>query len=297
MRAITAQEVLDRIRLGLYVMIREGSIRRDLAAISKITDMGVDFRRLILSTDGVAPEDLIAKGGLEFVLQKAIDCGFDPAAAIRMATLNVAEHFGIDDLAGGIAPGRCADMLVVPDLGTIDPVWVISNGRVVAEKGHLLVAPRVHTYSEKSRNTIRLAANFDHQRFAIPADGHPSTVTVRVIEMVSDLVTREATFDMPVVGGRVPVDTARDIVKVAAVDRSNQPGKTFTGLIRGFGLARGALAASSSWDTTDIIVVGADEKGYGAGGESDCRHAGRGRAMRWWSGRPGDPHAGLGYHL
>ena len=257
---ITAQEVLDRIRLGLYVMIREGSIRRDLAAISKITDMGVDFRRLILSTDGVAPEDLIAKGGLEFVLQKAIDCGFDPAAAIRMATLNVAEHFGIDDLAGGIAPGRCADMLVVPDLGTIDPVWVISNGRVVAEKGHLLVAPRVHTYSEKSRNTIRLAANFDHQRFAILADGHPSTVTVRVIEMVSDLVTREATFDMPVVGGRVPVDTARDIVKVAAVDRSNQPGKTFTGLIRGFGLARGALAASSSWDTTDIIVVGADEK-------------------------------------
>ena len=257
---ITAQEVLDRIRLGLYVMIREGSIRRDLAAISKIADMGVDFRRLILSTDGVAPEDLISKGGLEFVLQKAIDCGFDPVAAIRMATLNVAEHFGIDDLVGGIAPGRCADMLVVPDLGTIDPLWVISNGQVVAEKGHLLVAPRVHTYSEKSRNTIRLAATFNHQCFAIPADDHQSTVTVRVIEMVSDLVTREATFDMPVASGRIPVDTARDIVKVTAVDRSNSPGKTFTGLIRGFGLARGALAASSAWDTSDIIVVGADER-------------------------------------
>lgn len=257
---ISARDVLDRIRLGLYVMIREGSIRRDLEAISKIADMGVDFRRLILSTDGVAPDDLIARGGLEYVLQKAIDCGFDPVAAVQMATLNVAEHFGIDHLAGGIAPGRCADMLVVPDLGTIDPLWVISNGRVVAEKGRLLVAPRVHTYSTKSRNTISLGTDVDPERFAIPADGRPSTVTARVIDMVSDLVTREAAYDMPVVGGRVAVDTARDVIKVAAVDRTRQPGKTFTGLIHGFGLARGALAASSAWDTSDIIVVGANEK-------------------------------------
>ena len=256
---ISAQDVLDRIRLGLYVMIREGSIRRDLAAISKIVHMGVDCRRLILSTDGIAPDDLIAKGGLEYVLQKAIDCGFDPVAAVQMATLNVAEHFGIDDLAGGIAPGRCADMLVVPDLKTIEPRRVISNGRVVAEKGHLLVAPRAHAYGPQSRDTIRLGTDVDRERFAIAAPGRPSTVTVRVIDMVSDLVTRDAAYDMPVVGGRVAVDTARDIITVAAIDRTRQPGKTFTGLIHGFGLARGALAASSAWDSSDIIVVGADE--------------------------------------
>jgi adenine deaminase len=256
---ISAQDVLDRIRLGVYVMIREGSIRRDLAAISTIADAGVDFRRLILSTDGLAPDDLIADGGMESVLQKAIDCGFDPVSAIRMATLNVAEHFGMDDLVGGIAPGRCADMLVVPDLKTIDPLRVISNGRVVAEKGRLLVAPRVHPYSPSSRNTVRLAADVDPDRFAIPADGRSATVSVRVIEMVSDLVTRKAAFDMPVVDGRIPVDADRDIIKVAALDRTHEPGKTFTGLIHGFGLARGALAASSAWDTSDIIVVGADD--------------------------------------
>ena len=256
---ISAQDVLDRIRLGVYVMIREGSIRRDLAAISTIADTGVDSRRLILSTDGLAPDDLIAGGGLETVLQKAIDCGFDPVAAIRMATLNVAEHFGMDDLVGGIAPGRCADLLVVPDLKIIKPLWVSSNGRVVAEKGRLLVAPRVHSYSTRSRNTIRLAADVDPERFAIPAHGRPSTVGVRGIEMVSDLVTRNTAFAMPVAGGRIAVDTARDIIKVAAVDRTHVPGKTFTGLIHGFGLARGALAASSAWDTSDIIVVGADE--------------------------------------
>ncbi|BBO66215.1 adenine deaminase [Desulfosarcina alkanivorans] len=256
---ISAPDVLDRIRLGLHVMIREGSIRRDLAAISKITGTGVDTRRLILSTDGVAPDDLIARGGLDHVLQKAIDCGFDPVAAVQMATLNVAEHFGIDGMTGGIAPGRCADMLVLPDLGTIDPQWVISNGRVVAEGGHMLVAPRVHAYSAQSRTTVHLDAAMDPGRFAIPAPGHPSTASVRVIDMVSDLVTRAAAFDMPVVDGRIPCDPARDILKAAAIDRTRRPGRTFTGLIHGFGLARGALAASSAWDTCDIIVVGTDD--------------------------------------
>jgi adenine deaminase len=150
-------------------------------------------------------------------------------------------------------------MLVVPDLKTIDPLRVISNGRVVAEKGRLLVAPRVHPYSPSSRNTVRLAADVDPDRFAIPADGRSSTVSVRVIEMVSDLVTRKADFDMPVVDGGIPVDADRDIIKVAALDRTHEPGKTFTGLIHGFGLARGALAASSAWDTSDIIVVGTDD--------------------------------------
>ena len=91
-------------------MVREGSIRRDLAEIAKIKDTGIDLRRLILSTDGVEPRDLIEKGYMEFVLRKAIDYGFDPVAAIQMATLNVAEHFSLDGLIGGIAPGRYADL-------------------------------------------------------------------------------------------------------------------------------------------------------------------------------------------
>ena len=114
---ISADEVLSRLRLGLYVMIREGSIRRDLEAISKIRDFGIDFRRLILVTDGVTPADLLHKGYMEFVVQKAIDCGFDAVTAIQMATLNVAEHFGLDALVGGIAPAKHADMLIIPDPG------------------------------------------------------------------------------------------------------------------------------------------------------------------------------------
>ena len=132
---INAEQVLERLRLGLHILVREGSIRRDLEEISKIKDLGIDLRRLILSTDGIEPRDLIEKGYMEYVLQKAIDYGFDPIAAIQMSTLNVAEHFSLDTLIGGIAPGRFADLVMIPDIKTIKAQLVISNGKVIAQNG------------------------------------------------------------------------------------------------------------------------------------------------------------------
>ncbi|MGA2027973.1 MAG: amidohydrolase family protein, partial [Syntrophobacteraceae bacterium] len=106
--AINAEEAMELLRLGFYVMVREGGTRKDLEEISKIAQAGVDLRRLILVTDSVAAKELVEKGYLEVVVQKAIACGFDPVSAIQMTTLNVAEHFGLDSAIGGIAPGRCA---------------------------------------------------------------------------------------------------------------------------------------------------------------------------------------------
>ena len=256
---ITAEEVIDRLRLGMHVMIREGSIRRDLETIAKISQSGIHTRGLILSTDGLTPGDLIAKGGLDFVLQKAVDCGIDPVSAVQMATLNVAEHFGLDPITGGIAPGRCADMLVIPDLHTIVPQCVISNGRVVAEKGRLRAAPRRHAYTPENRRTIGLNKKLGAEDFAIPVETNAEACHVRLIKMVSDLVTKEAIVQMPVSAGHLQIDVNQDILKIAAIDRTIKPGKRFTGLIRGFGLKRGALAASNAWDTSDLMVVGADE--------------------------------------
>jgi len=256
---IKTEEVIDRLRMGIYVMVREGSIRRDLADIARIKDAGLDLRRLILSTDGVSPKDLIEKGYMEYVLQKAIDCGFDPIEAIQMATLNVAEHFHLDHLIGGIAPGRCADLLILPDIHTITPVTVISKGRVIAQGGEIKVQPRAHTYAPESMETIRLDRNMIADDFVIRVNNPVSTVKVRVIKMVSDLVTQEFYEDMPVIGGNILSDPIRDIVKVAAVDRTLHPGKAFTGLIQGFGLKSGAMACSAAWDSTAIIVVGASD--------------------------------------
>jgi len=254
---ITVEEVMERLRLGLFVLIREGEIRRELEAISRIREENINFTRLALSTDGIGPRQLISDGYMEFVVQKAIDLGFSPILAIQMATINTAQHFGMDDVIGGIAPGRLADIVIIPDLRTIRAEYVISNGEVVARNGQPVVRPRKHNYPKSSQNSIHLAKNFDASDFAIHAEG--SRRKVRVIAQATNLVTREEFIDMPVADGQLKPDTSKDILKVAAIERAYGTGKTFVGLIRGIGLKRGAIATSAVWDCGNIIVVGADE--------------------------------------
>ncbi len=257
---ITAEQVLERLRMGLHIMVREGSIRRDLAEIAKIRDTGIDLRRLILSTDGVEPRDLIEKGYMEFVLRKAIDYGFDPVAAIQMATLNVAEHFSLDGLIGGIAPGRYADLVMIPDVQTIEAQMVISSGKVVAEKGTLLTAPRRHAFSKMSLNSVKLPRAMKASDFIIGTDPNATRVDARIIKMVTDLVTAELAMQWPVTDGQIKPDVDQDVIKVAAIDRTHNPGKIYVGLIKGFGLKSGAMACSAAWDTSDIIVAGTNDE-------------------------------------
>jgi len=257
---INAAQVLERLRMGLHIMVREGSIRRDLAEIAKIKDIGIDLRRLILSTDGVAPRDLVEKGYMEFVLRKAIGYGFDPVAAIQMATLNVAEHFSLDGLIGGIAPGRYADLVMIPDVQTIEAQMVISNGKIVAEKGTLLAAPRQHSFSKQSMNSVKLPRDMKASDFIISTDPNASQVNARIINMVTDLVTAESKMQWPVTAGQINPDVDQDVIKVAAIDRTHNPGKIYVGLIKGFGLKSGAMACSAAWDTSDIIVAGTTDE-------------------------------------
>jgi adenine deaminase len=256
---ITAAEVREKLRLGIYVMIREGSTRRELEAMAHLQDMAVDLRRLILVTDGIDPKDLLKKGHMEYVVQKAIAVGFNPLDAIRMATLNVAEHFSLDGLLGGIAPGKYADMLIIPDLKTIEPRYVISSGEIVVKNGELLVLPRKPAYRAASRHSVHLPAELRPEDFAITTGGVFSPVKVRIIDQVTDLVTAELHQEMPVTEGQIRVDLNQDIIKVAAIDRTHYPGRKFVGLVRGFQLRSGAFATSAAWESSDIVVVGASE--------------------------------------
>ena len=257
---IKADEVLQRLRLGIHVMAREGSIRRDLKEIAKIRTANVDLRRLVLATDGIHPSDLLDKGYMEYVVQRAIAYGFDPVVAVQMASLNVAEHFGVDQWIGGIAPGRFADMLVIPDISTIRPLTVISNGRIVFDKDTLSVHPRPHPFSEKSRNSIQLSKHFESVDFSLEPVSKSTQVTVRAMELVTDLVTKEIHLTLPVKDGMIYSNMHQDLQKIAAIDRTHCPGKTFVGLVKGFGLQSGAFASSSAWDTSDIIVVGTNDE-------------------------------------
>lgn len=254
---ITAEEALARLRLGICVMAREGSIRRDLKNIAAIKDQAVDLRRLVLATDGIQPGELLENGYMEYVLQRALEYGFAPVTAIQAVTLNVAEHFGLDHLVGAVAPGRLADLVLLPDLTTIEPELVISNGKVVAKKGQLLVAPRPHRFASASYATIHLPGKLKADDFVLQLPTDHSRITVRIIDMATDLVTREIQEQYPVTTLERLPDPTCDLLKVAAVDRTHQPGRLFTALIRGFGLKAGAMACSAAWDTSTIIVVGA----------------------------------------
>ncbi|MEN8247036.1 MAG: adenine deaminase C-terminal domain-containing protein [Thermodesulfobacteriota bacterium] len=257
---IKALEVLERLRLGLHVMVREGSIRRDLEEIAKIQTMGADLRRLILVTDGVHPLELLEKGYMEYVVQKAIDYGFNPVTAIQMATLNVAEHFNLDQVIGGIAPGRLADMVVIPDIETIKAETVISNGIVIAENGNVCVPPRTHSWSQSILNSVHMPEPAQPSDFGVSAPIEAGKATVRTINLVTDLVTAQKEVSLPVVENEICSDSAQDVIKVAAVDRTHQPGKTFTGFLKGFHLKSGAFACSASWDASSIIVAGANDE-------------------------------------
>ena len=256
---ITADQVLDRMRLGLHVMAREGAVRKDLQEIARIKDHGVDLRRLILVSDGIAPDDLMANGYMETLVQRAIDYGFEPINAIQMATLNVAEHFSLDHLIGGIAPGKLADFVIIPDDTTITARTVVSNGEIIARNGNLLVDPRPHSFAAESLNSVKLPRELTPADFIIRAPENVENIKVRIINMVTDLVTAEIEERVPVRDGQVSVELDKGIIKIAAIDRTHTPGRMFTGLLKGFGLKAGAFACSGGWDTSDIIVAGTND--------------------------------------
>jgi adenine deaminase len=255
----TSEEALERLRLGLSVMIREGEVRRDLERVSRIKEENLDFRRLSVSTDGIGPLQLTTDGFMDYLVQRCINLGFPPVQAIQMATLNVAEHFKLEDLVGGIAPGKSADILIIPELTKIKPETVISNGQIVFQNGEIIVPPRQHSYPAFMYKTLIVGRHFQALDFAVPCQTKARTLKVRVIDQVTNLLTREAILQLPTINGQVGMDPSSGVIKVAAVERLHSPGKTFTGFIRGIGLKRGAIATSTCWDASDINIVGADE--------------------------------------
>lgn len=253
---ISTGEALERARLGLYTLLRRGNVRNELPAMAGLLKAGIDLRRVCLVSDGVDPAYLGEHGYMNTAVQELIDLGFPPVTAIQMATLNPATCFGLDRELGGLAPGKCADIAVIPDIRTISPQMVLCRGKIVSENGRVTEPSPRYRFSHAIRSTVRLSRLADAADFDIPADG---PATVRVISLETGLVTREEMVRLRPVAGQLAVDPARDLLKIAFIDRINEPGKTFTGFIRGFGLKHGAIATSTTWDLVGITIVGASE--------------------------------------
>ncbi|MGQ9546070.1 MAG: adenine deaminase C-terminal domain-containing protein [Dehalococcoidia bacterium] len=258
--SIRIQEAVDKLRLGMYVMIREGWIRQDLENLSGIVGSGVDRRRLILVTDGLDAEYIHRYGHMAHIVQKAIDLGFPPIEAIRMTTLNVAEHFGLDNLIGGIAPGRYADILILPSLSKIACEYVVSSGQVVVRNGEAVVELGELNYPEILRTTIRVPRKFGPEDFAISAGGRSGEVTVRAMKLITEVITEESQIRLPIQNNSIVADLQQDALKVSLIERKRNTGRIVSGFIQGIGLKSGACACSYTWESgSPVVVVGTNE--------------------------------------
>jgi adenine deaminase len=254
--SVTAEEALEKLRLGIAVMIREGYVRRELDAVSGIARKGVDLTNAMIVTDIADPQELVEQGGMNLLLRKAVSLGFDPVKAIQMVTVNVAKYFGLNDL-GGIAPGNMADLVVVEDLTSFHCHKVWAGGRLVAQEEKSTQSLEPITYPEESRHSIAIEG-VNSEVFAIPCDR--SKASVRVVELVNETITQEAAVTMESHHGRLIADPARDLLKAAVFNKSDAHAAPGLGFTKGVGLRSGALAMSIIWDTNNVLVIGTSDQ-------------------------------------
>jgi adenine deaminase len=257
------EDAIARVRQGMKPMLRYGSGWHDVAAqVKAITELGIDSRHFILCTDDSHAETLVESGHMDRVIRHAIDEGLDPMDAIQMSTLNTAEHFGVANEVGQIAPGRYADILIVDDLRAFHANMVISRGLVIAQKGELLIDMPTYSYPDWAVDSIRLGKKFTAEDFLIPVDQDRSTVIANVIGIIENQApTKHLKIEMPVVNGEVPIQPGKDILKIAVIERHRGTGNVVVGLVKGFGFTgKCAVGTTVAHDSHHIIVVGTDEE-------------------------------------
>ncbi len=252
--SITLEEAQEKLRLGMRLMIREGSQARNLAALLPLVTP-VTGRRCLLVSDDKEPHELVADGHLDSLLRRAVSLGLSPHLAVQMVTLNVAEAFGLRE-RGAVAPGYLADLVVVDSLREFTPLLVFKGGRLVAEEGKLIrEIPRMR--EPEVLDTVRIP-RLSTENLRIPAG---RARLVRVIGLVQgQIVTRRLVLEATIGNGEVHADPARDILKLVVVERHGRNGNIGLGLVQGFGLRKGALASSVSHDSHNLIAVGVEDQ-------------------------------------
>jgi len=255
------EDVLARVRQGMWAIVRQGSAWQDLPAqLRAVTESGVDTRHILLCTDDRHAGTLLEQGHMDDVVRLAIGQGIPPITALQMATVNTAQHFGVARDVGSIAPGRWADILVVSDLVGFTVDVVIAAGEVVAEAGRLVKDLPAHSYPAVARNTVRLKRPLVPPDFLVPASLAEGTVTVRAIEVVENQAQNRAIFlDLPVRGGRISLGLDRDVALVAVVERHRGSGRIGYGVVAGLGLrVPCAVASTVAHDSHNLLVLGTD---------------------------------------
>ncbi|MCX8205219.1 MAG: adenine deaminase [Candidatus Nezhaarchaeota archaeon] len=254
---IGAEEALEKLRLGLWVMIREGSAAKELDEVLQVVlRKGLDTSRLLLVTDDLDPRDLVS-GYFDVRLRRAVELGIDPAEAIRLVTLNPSTYFRLDYKAGLIAPGWRADLVILRDLRSFEVVHVVLAGELAVSNGFLLRPLPQVSYPEPLYHSVR-APKLSPFDFAIRTSIEEGEAEARAIEVYNgSLVTKERRVKLKVVNGLVQPSPDTDVIQLAVIERHGRSGGVGKGFLLGLGLRRGAVASTYAHDAHNIVVAGA----------------------------------------
>ncbi|HMK35037.1 MAG TPA: adenine deaminase [Desulfomonilaceae bacterium] len=247
------EEAREKLRGGMRIMIREGSAAKNLDALLPLVN-DHNSRNCFFVTDDLEPSDIMEQGHINRLVAKAMRKGMDPVRAIQMASINAARYFGLKGY-GAVAPGYRGDVLVAEDLEDLKIQRVYASGQLVARNGHFLgnrgQASSAHLPSSVNVNWAKV------RDLSVAAQGS----AINVIQVIpGQIVTKRVVEQALVSNGNVFADPARDILKMAVIERHRGTGAFSVGFIRGFGLERGAIAGTVAHDSHNIVVVGTNDE-------------------------------------
>jgi adenine deaminase len=260
--SVTSDEALQRLRLGLAVMLRHGSIRSDLEALVSLVTGEPDIAtsRIMLTPDWMSPVDVLRRGYMDHLVCRAIDFGMPPTVAIKMATINPATYLRLDGEVGGLAPGRRADVLMVDDLSRPVPRLVIADGRVVARDAQLLfdvppVPPSARGLAWPSYRV--LPKSLSPADFVRQAPFDTGRISVPAVAIADKTITRRSDVVLPVRKGRIRLEPDHDVLQVGVLSKDSSGFEI--AFLTGFGARIGGLSSSIAHELHKPIVVGYSE--------------------------------------
>ena len=255
---IRLHDALERLRLGYWTMLREGSLRQDLEATLKpLVARGIDTQRLILVTDSMSPDDVDEFGHMDHVVRRAISMGLPPIRALQAVTLNPATYSGLEQEIGGIAPGRFADIVLLENLDQFRIHATLIGGKVVARDGKSLLSGPSSSLPQDMMDSLALRPNVTADQFKIRCS--VKSAKIRVMELINQSITTERILTVSANNGCVEADPNQDLMKVAMFDRHEQVGKIAMGFLKGFGAKVGAVGTTTDLDENTLLVVGGND--------------------------------------
>src|SRR5438477_2211118 len=248
----TIEEARQRIRHGMWLMIREGSAARNLDTLLPLVKE-LHPPRVFFVTDDRDPQDLTTRGHIDSMVRRAVELGLDPVEAIRLASYNTAQYFRLYNL-GAIAPGFVADIVVLDDLNLFQVESVYKDGALVAQNGKLLVDVPTPA-SANITGTVHIGNLRESDLRISGKDGLVEVVGIEPGQITTTHLREEA----PLRSSEIVADPARDLLKLVVIERHHASGRVGLGLVKGFGLRKGALASSVAHDAHNLVIAGVND--------------------------------------